>query len=99
MKIKIGEWLIDGASGDWVVCKETTKTDEDTGEVKDVQGQNAYYGTLYQSMLCVFNRKLSEADAKDAKEIVDTINAVGKEIKEAAETAEGLLRQIIESQE
>lgn len=99
MKFKIGEWLIDGTSGDWTVCKEVLVKNDDTGEEKTAQRQQSYYGTLYQAMLCVFNRKLSEEDAKDTREIIDTVNKIGKEIKEAADEAQALLKEVIKQHE
>jgi hypothetical protein len=95
MKLKIGEWTVEGKHGDWIVAKTRhNKKGEETG-----LGDQHYFGRLYQAMLFIKHHKLQESDASDVQSIIDAIHSEGKAIKEAADTVEETLNKLLQGAE
>ena len=87
MKIRIGDYEIEGEWGNYTVGKVMTvgaKGNKDNVGNEYIADQK-FYGSLYQALFSLLNAKLAEADEVTVKKLTEQINTIGKELKELAD--------------
>ena len=89
MKYEIGDYVIEGHRGDWVVSeRRISEGDKHKGE--EYYSDQQYFGRLYQALYYLLNCKLGESDEVTVNELVELINNHCKEIKRLADLKDGI---------
>ena len=87
MKIRIGNYLIDGEWGNYVVSliKVVGEKAQKENAGNEYVSDQRFYGSLYQALNSLLNAKLAESDEVTVRELKEQINAIGKELKALAD--------------
>ena len=89
MIMEIGNYVIEGARGEWTVTeKKTVKDKESKNAGEEYLSDARFYGRLYQALFSVLDSQLADADKVSVKELTRLINTHAKEIKEIADRKE-----------